>query len=191
MSLLTALRRNPRRRLGALSALALSGAIVVGSGANFSSASANPANTFATGTLSQVNSKDNAAILTASGLMPSQTATGTVDIQNTGSSPAPFSLAKSGVTDSDATNRLSTKLTLVVKDCGLWSGANPPACTSPTQVYSGTVAAMATQSLGTYAASAQHRYQFDVTFPDGGTGGADNVYQGDNMSVRFDWTATA
>jgi hypothetical protein len=191
MSPLTALRRNPKRRLGALSALALSGAIVVGSGANFSSASANPANTFATGTLTQVNSKDSAAILTASNLMPSQTATGTVDIQNTGSGAAPFTLAKSSVTDSDTTNRLSAKLTLVVKDCGPWSGGTAPSCTSPTQVYSGTVASMGTLALGSYAASDKHRYQFDVTFPDGGSGGADNAYEGDNMSVRFDWTATA
>jgi spore coat-associated protein N len=191
MSAMTALRRNPKRRLGALSVLALSGAVVVGSGANFSSASANPANTFATGTLTQVNSKDSAAILTASNLMPSQSATGTVDIQNTGSASAPFTLAKSSVTDSDATNKLSAKLTLVVKDCGLWSGGNAPSCAAPTQVYSGTIASMGTLALGSYAASDKRRYEFDVTFPDGGSAGADNAYQGDNMSVRFDWTATA
>jgi len=191
MSPLAALRRNPKRRLGALSVLAVAGAVAVGSGANYSSASANPANTFATGTLSQVNSKSNAAVLTATNLMPSQSANGTVDIENTGSAAAPFTLAKSAVTDSDTTNKLSTKLTLVISDCGLWSGATAPSCTSPAQVYSGTIAAMATQALGSFAANAKHRYQFVVTFPDGGAGGADNAFQGDNMSVQFDWSATA
>jgi hypothetical protein len=53
------------------------------------------------------------------------------------------------------------------------------------------VAGMGTTSLGTFAANETHRYQFVVTFPDGGTGGADNSYQGAQTSVDYNFTATA
>ena len=184
--------RNAKRRLGALAALLVAAAVAVGSGANFTSASANPSNTFATGTLSHTNSKNNAAILTATAMKPGDPATvGTVDIQNSGSASGTFTLAKSAITNSDAANPLSTKLTVVVNDCGTFTGATPPSCASPTQLYSGTIGAMGTLPLGSFPAGTQHRYEFRVTFPDGGTGGADNAYQGDNMSVQYDWNATS
>src|SRR3954464_2598993 len=86
MSRLRVLAANPRLALGALLTLLLAAGAVVGSGADFTASSANPANTFASGTLSIVNSKEGAAVLTASNLKPGGTAaTGTVDIQNSGS----------------------------------------------------------------------------------------------------------
>ena len=185
------LSRNPKRRLGALAALLAAAAVAVGSGANFTAASANPSNTFSTGSLSMLNSKDNAAILTASGMRPGDPATtSTVDIKNTGTLSGTFSLAKSNISDSDGTNPLSQKLDVVISDCGLWSGGNPPSCAGATQKYSGKISAMGTIALGTFAASDQHRYQFSVSMPDGGAG-ADNVYQGDNTSVQYDWNATS
>jgi hypothetical protein len=187
---MSSLKRNPKRRLGALAALLAAGAVAVGSGANFTASSANPSNTFATGALSILNSNEGAAVLTANGMRPGDSVNGTVDIKNTGTMSGTFSLARSAITDSDATNPLSAKLTVAVGDCGLWSGATPPSCASPTSIYSGTIAGMTgSRALGSYAVNAQHRYQFVVTFPDGGAGGADNVYQGDNTSVQFDWSA--
>jgi hypothetical protein len=191
MSLLTALRRNPKRRLGALGALLVAGSIAVGSGANFTSASANPSNTLSAGTLSQVNSKAGSAILTAPAMRPGDSATGTVDIENSGSLSAVFRLSRSNIVDSDGANPMSAKLQLVVTDCGLWSGGTAPTCASGSQVYSGTIASMAQQTLGTFAASAKRRYQFVVTFPDAGTGGADDAYQGDSTTVQFDWTSAS
>src|SRR3954462_3888993 len=84
MTFLRALKRNPKRRLGALAALLAAGAVAVGSGANFTASTANPSNTFATGALSMVTSKDSAAILTASAMKPGDSVAGTVDIQNSG-----------------------------------------------------------------------------------------------------------
>jgi hypothetical protein len=185
------LSRRTTRRLAALGLLLVAVAVVVGSGANFTAASANPSNAFSTGTLAQTNSKDNAAILTASGLRPGDSANGTVDIQNSGSLSGQFSLARGATTDSDATNPLSAKLTIVVNDCGAYTGSTPPSCTSPTQRYSGTIAAMPRTTLTTFAAGEKRRYQFVVTFPDGGTAGADNAYQGDSTTVEYTWSAAS
>ena len=59
----------PARARRAADAAARCGA-VVGSGADFTASSANPANTFASGTLSIVNAKEGVAVLSASGIRP-------------------------------------------------------------------------------------------------------------------------
>jgi|1186.fasta_scaffold423842_2 hypothetical protein len=192
MSRLKVLAGTPRMALGALVTLLLAAGAVIGSGADFTAASANPANTFATGTLSMVNSKANSAVLTASNLRPGGNATGDVDIQNTGSLSGTFALARGPVTDSDAVNPLSGKLALTVDDCGTFTGATPPSCTDGDEVtkYSGTIADMGTAghavaSLGSFAANAKHRYHFSVTLDSA----ASDAYQGATSSVRFDWSA--
>jgi hypothetical protein len=188
MSRLSFLGRNPRRRIGALAALTAAAAVAVGSGANFTAASANPSNTFAAGSLSILNSKEGAAILTASNMKPGDSVNSTVDIKNTGTVSGVFSLSKSNISDSDGTNPLSQKLTVTIADCGLYSGGTPPSCASPTQKYSGTISAMGTTALGTFAANDHHRYQFTVTWT---AGAGDDNYQGDNTSVEYDWNATS
>lgn len=170
---------SPRKVMaGFVGVLAATG-IAVGSGANFNSASANPSNTFSAGTISQSNSKAGQAILTASNLKPGGTATGTVTIKNTGSVSGAFVLTQSALTNSDATNPLSAKLNLVIKD-----EANAT-------VYTGTITGMGNISLGTWAPNDEHTYTFTVSFPDGGASGADNAYQGDTTSVTYNFTATA
>jgi spore coat-associated protein N len=186
MTTLDFVARHPMRVLGALSALIAAVAVAVGSSASFTASSANPSNTFAAGTLSILNSKEGSAVLTASGMKPGDSATGTVDVQNTGSLSGAFSLSRSNIVDSDALNPLSAKLNLVVKDCGDFS-SGPPTCDAGDPVkYTGTIAAMGSSALGTFAASEQHRYEFVVTFDSG----ANNLYQGDNSSVQFDWNAS-
>lgn len=180
---------SPRKVMaGFVGVLAATG-IAVGSGANFNSSSANPSNVFSAGTISHTNSKSGSAILTASGLKPGGTASGTVDIKNTGSVSGAFTLSQSNLTNTPASPALSSKLTIVITD------KHDPACVSScpadTTVYSGTIGGMGTVSLGTFASNETRRYQFVVTFPDGGTGGADNSYQGSQTSVEYDFTATA
>ena len=68
---------------------------MVGSGADFNATSANPANTFASGTLTIGNSKQGVAVLSASNLRPGEAAqTGDVDIENTGSLSGTFTLVQ-------------------------------------------------------------------------------------------------
>ena len=186
MSRIDVLLAYPKRTLGVLALVLVAIGVAVGSGANFSASSANPSNTFTAGTLTMDNSKDAAAILTASNWKPGDTQTGTVDIQNTGSLAGAFTLSRSALTDSDNANPMSAKIDLVVKDCGDFSGGTPTCDVGDPAKYTGTLAAMSSSSaLGTFAANEKHRYQFAATF----NSGAGNAYQGDSSSATFDWAA--
>jgi spore coat-associated protein N len=193
MSRLKVLADRPRLALGALLTLLLAAAAVVGSGADFTASSANPSNTFASGTLTIANSKEGTAVLTASNLKPGGTAaTGTVDIENTGSLSGAFTLSRTAPVDSDGSNPLSGKLNLTVVDCGTFSGTAPTCGDGDdvTKYSGGTIAQMGTaghliSGLGTYAANEKHRYQFTVQLD----GSAGNAYQGGTSSVEFDWNA--
>jgi len=192
MSRLHVLAAKPRVALGALFTLLLATGAVVGSGADFTASAANPANTFSTGTLSMVNSKSGAAVLTASGLRPGNSASGDVDIENTGSLSGTFTLARGAITNSDSSNPLTGKLNVTIDDCGAYAGATAPTCGDGDDVskYSGSVTDMGTTghevaSLGSFAGGAKHRYRFTVVLDSS----AGNAYQGDSGSVVFDWNA--
>src|SRR5262245_25439456 len=190
MSRTATLVRHPRRILGALAMVLAAVGLTVASGADFTAQSANPSNTFSAGTLSMSNSNDGAAILTASGMRPGDTSTGTVDIANTGSLSGAFTLTRGTPTDSDTTNPLSGKLNVVVDDCGAYVGSTAPDCSAVTTKYTGTLAQMGSAGhtiagLGTFAGGEKHRYRFRVTLDTS----ADNNYQGDSSTVGFTWAA--
>jgi spore coat-associated protein N len=192
MSRLALLVKRPRRTLGALATVLAAAGLTVASGADFTAQSANPANTFTTGTLSMSNSADNTAVLTASNLRPGDSSSGTVDIANTGSLSGAFTLTRSGLTDTDTANPLSAKLNVVVDDCGAFSGAVAPSCTDGDEVikYSGTLSDMSTAghgvaALGNFASNDTHRYRFRVTLDTT----AGNAYQGDGSTAAFTWNA--
>lgn len=180
---------SPRKVMVGFAGVLAATGIAVGSGANFNSASANPSNVFSAGTISQTNSKAGQAVLTASGLKPGASATGSVDIKNTGSVSGAFTLSQSNLTNTPASPALSSKLTIVITDQGdpSCTVSCPPAST----VYNGTIGGMGATSLGTFPSGATHRYQMVVTFPDGGTNGADNTYQGSQTSVDYAFTAVS
>lgn len=185
MSRMDALMDNPLRTLGVLALVLVAVGIAVGSGANFTAQSANPSNTFTSGSLEMVNSKDAAAILTASNMVPSDVATGTVDIENSGTVSGDFSLSRPALTDPGL---LGTQLDVVVTDCGDFS-AGTPVCegTDPTE-YTGTLAAMSgSYPLATFAAGDKHRYEFEVTF----NASADDTYEGATSTATFQWDAVA
>jgi spore coat-associated protein N len=183
MNRLQALAAHPRRTLGALAVVLAAAGITAGSGADFTAASANPANTFSTGTLSIGNTKSS-AILSASGLKPGGSTEGTVDIENTGTLAGAFSLATSGAQDS--TPSLLGQLDLKIIDCGTFTGSTAPTC-GTTALYDGKISAMTSKSLGNYSAGAKHRYKFEVSLPSS----TDNTLQGKTASVAFNWTAAA
>jgi spore coat-associated protein N len=193
MSRLSLLASQPKLALGALLTLLLAAAAVVGSGADFTATSANPTNTFASGTLSILNSKEGSAVLTASNMRPGAAATvGTVDIQNTGSLSGTFTLSRTAPVDSDSGNPLSSKLNVTVVDCGAFAGSTAPACGDGDDVnkYTGTIADMGTaghtvSGLGTFGGGDKHRYRFRVTLDSS----ASNAYQGDSSTTEFTWAA--
>ena len=194
MNRIAFLIKQPRRTLGALAVLVAATGVVVGSGANFTASSANPSNSFATGSLSILNSLEGAAILTATGMKPGDPATnGTVDIRNTGTLSGVFTLSRSAPVDTDGANPLSGKLNLVVKDCGPWTGggtvAEPCDDGDDTTIYGATTATIADMSspvaLGTFAAGERHTYKFSVALD----ASAGDAYQGDTSTVQFNWSA--
>jgi hypothetical protein len=188
MSRISALIAHPSRTVSALAVVLAAAGVTVGSGANFTAKSANPANTFTTGTLTMENSKDAAAILTAGGMKPGDSASGTVDIKNTGTLSGAFSLTTSAPTNNDATYPILSQLDLKIVDCGVVTASTTPDCaTGTTAVYDGKVSAVGTKSLATYAKDEKHRYKFDVTLPSS----TNDNYQGKTGSIQFDWNAAA
>jgi spore coat-associated protein N len=187
MSRLHVLVHRPRRTLAALATVLVAVGITAASGADFTATSANPSNTFATGTLSISNSKPAAAILAASGMKPGDTPrTGQVDIGNTGTLSGAFTLSRGTPDDSDGTNPLSGKLNLVVVDCGDFSSGTPTCDAGDPVKYTGTLAGMSSPvALGTFAGGQKHRYEFSVDVDTS----AGNAYQGDSSQVEFTWTA--
>ncbi len=190
MSRLSNLVSRPRRTLAALATVLVAVGITAASGADFTATSANADTTFATGTLTILNSKENQVIWSStSDMRPGDPArVGTVDIKNTGSLSGVFSLKRGAISDSDGTYKLSTKLDLVVKDCGVFVGATPPTCDpGDNDVFtSNPISTMnADVPLGTYAAGEHHRYEFSVTV----NTSANNNYQGKNSVVPFSWAA--
>ena len=188
MSRLSNLVSRPRRTLAALATVLVAVGITAASGADFTATSANADTTFATGTLSITNTKQAQAIwASTSDMRPGDPArTGQVDIENSGSLSGAFKLKRGSVTDSDSTYKLSTKLNLVVKDCGDFSSGTPTCDPGDAPVYTGTIAAMSSDAaLGTFAGGEKHRYEFSVTVDSS----ADNNYQGRNSVVPFSWTA--
>jgi hypothetical protein len=192
MSRLQVLVSQPRLALGALLTLALAGAAIVGSGANFTASSANPANTFSSGTLSISNTQNNAAVFTASNLRPGGASqSGTVDIGNTGSLSGSFGLSRGTIADTGSTSALSPKLNMVITDCGSFASGTPTCGDADdTNVYTGALPGIATSAspigLGTFAAGEKHRYKFTVSLDSS----ADNNYQGGTSTVDFNWTAS-
>jgi spore coat-associated protein N len=163
-------------------------AVALGSGANFNATSANPGDFISTGTIVVSDSLAGSSILSVNMLKPGGSTSGTVNIKNGGTAPAGLTLAKTNLVDTPASPAFSSKLTLVVSDLG-----NPSctvSCPAAVTMYSGTLGSMGTLALGTFAAGATHQYKFSVTFPDGGSNGADNAYGGAATTVNYLWTAT-
>jgi hypothetical protein len=183
VSRLSALAAHPRRTVGALAVVLAAVGITVGSGANFTAHAANPSNTFTAGTLT-IGSSAASALFNAPNMKPGDSVTGTVDISNTGSVPGTFTMSTSNAVDAGA---LLGQLDLKIEDCGLYSGTTAPTCAGTSIVYNAKASGVGTVALGSFAASAKHRYKIDITLPSSTT----NAFQGKTASVEFDWDAAA
>jgi Ca2+-binding RTX toxin-like protein len=139
----------------------------------------------ASGALSLSNSREGAAIFTASNLAPGHSTEGTVTIANTGSAAGSLALSTSELSDSPGTygGNLSDVLDLQIAETG--SGA---------EVYSGKLDSMPERQLGPLAPGESRTYRFAVSLPDSGSPPADwsgeNVYQQALTSVGYDWMLT-
>lgn len=162
----TAPRRRTRKLLLPLTTLAAAGALAIGSGANFTSSSQNASSTYASGTLTQTNSKADSAIFDAGNLKPGDVVVGQVTITNDGSLPAVFSLTEVGATNGFAGTNLQMKVT---------EGSNV--------VYDGTFGGLGTKPLGTFAAGEAKTFTFTTTL-DINAGNGD---QGKSAAASYTW----
>lgn len=165
--------RRSRRLLVPLATLAAAGALVVGSGADFSSSSANSQSVVTSGTLTQTNSRADQAIFNVSNIKPGDTVTGSVTITNTGSLPALFS-----VTETDT----GTFVDRTLLSMTITQGA--------TTVYSGpfggaTVNSAEKIELGTFLKGEARTYDYTVTLAQSAT----NVEQNKTANASYTWDA--
>lgn len=172
------LLKNPRRLIIASVLLLVAIGVAVFTTATFTSSSASAGNMVTAGSVEIDNSHDGTAIFTASGLVPGDSTSGTVQISNTGSSPGNFSLTQDNIVDTPATPPFSARLDLVVQDV---TNAG-----SPQQIYSGKLNGMGTIQLGKWSAGETHKYEFTTTFPNG-TPEEDNPYKNASTTLDFVW----
>ncbi|HWJ82905.1 MAG TPA: TasA family protein [Nocardioides sp.] len=154
-----------------LATLLAAGAVAVGSGATFSSTSNNTISAVTSGTLTQTNSKDGAAIFNLTNMKPGDTVNGTLTLTNSGSLPATFSLTETSSTNTFA----GADLTLSITNT-----------TTGTTVYSGTFGGLtdgAKNDLGLVQAGAVNSYKFSVHLIDT----APNTDQNKTASAAYTW----
>lgn len=166
--------RRGRRALVPLATLAAAGALAVGSGANFVSSSVNPASAVASGTLTQLNSKANAAIFNVTNIKPGDTVQGDVTITNTGSLPSMMSISEALAQGQANTFVDPANLQLTVTQ-------TTPSVATP--IYSGAFGSLGSINLGRFNSNEARTYRFSVTMKPT----ADNTEQGKTASYTYTW----
>lgn len=162
---------NTRKILVPLATLLAAGAVAVGSGATFTSQTGNTLSAVTSGTLTQSNSKADAAIFSLENMKPGDVVNGYLSVTNTGSLPATFSL-----TETSSTNAFTGDyLTLTITNT-----------TSGAEVYAGTFGGLADgakNDLGVVAAGAKNDYRFTVRLAQE----APNSEQGKTAGAAYQW----
>ena len=162
---------NKKKILLPLATLVAAGTIAVGSGATFTSTTANTISSVTSGTLSHTNSKADKAILNLTNIKPGDTVNGALTITNTGSLAADFALTETSSTNGFADNYLTLTITN---------------STTGTSVYSGTFGGLvdgAKTPLGSIAAGVANTYTFSVHLDDT----APNSQQGKTATAAYQW----
>ena len=165
------MKNTKKKVLVPLATLLAAGAIAVGSGATFTSTTANTISSVTSGTLTHTNSKSDKAILNLTNIKPGDVVNGSLTITNTGSLPADFSL-----TEVSSTNGFSDPyLTLTITNN-----------TTKTSVYSGSFGGLvdgAKTPLGSVAPGVANDYTFSVKLDES----APNSQQNKTASASYQW----
>ncbi len=138
---------------------------------------ARPYTLAASGVATVGNSLAGGAVVSAAGVRPGDSASGSVRIGNEGDAPGRFSVAATAISDTPGAGgvKLSERVVLVIGDA---SG----------ELYSGPPAGLAGLDLGTFAAGAARDYSITLVWP---RGAGDNAYQGAALTLALEWTATS
>ena len=154
-----------------LATLVAAGAIAVGSGATFTSTSANTISSVTSGTLSQSNSKANAAVFNLTNIKPGDVVNGSLTIKNTGSLPATFSLTETSSVNGFTAANLTLDITNATTGTKVWSGTF------------GDLVDGTKNDLGLVAPGVSNDYAFSVKLDQG----ALNTDQGKTASAAYQW----
>lgn len=149
-----------RRLIIGLILLATAVAVAVFATAIFTASSASAGNLIASGLMSVDQSKHGAALLSASDLLPGQSATGMVTLSNTGAKSGSFTLSTIDLTDTPGVPGgppLSARALLLIE--------NVTSRSSPVRMYSGLLDGVGTLQLGRWAAGATHAFRFVLSLP--------------------------
>lgn len=175
-------RRNPRL-VGLRLALAALVAVIflVATAPDYTPSGGGVAVRLASGTLSHDNSRDGAAILTATNIWPGWSGDGDVTITNDGSAGSWLRLTEAAVEDlpGPGGGLLSSRLVLSIDDVTV-PGFEVP-------VYSGALGAVDERWLGRMEPGDARTYRFRTSMP---AGAGDNAYQAASLSVRFEWAVS-
>ena len=162
---------NSKKILVPLTTLLAAGAVAVGSGATFTSATNNTISAVTSGTLTQANTKDGSAIFNLSEMKPGDTVNGYLSVTNTGSLPATFSLTEV----SSANGFTADNLTLTITNT-----------TTNAEIYSGTFGGLqdgVKKDLGVVQPKVKNDYRFQVVL----ASTAGNADQGKTASAVYTW----
>ncbi|MCD9199802.1 TasA family protein [Aeromicrobium wangtongii] len=154
-----------------LATLVAAGAIAVGSGATFTSTSTNTISSVTAGTLSQSNSKANAAVFNLTNIKPGDVANGSLTITNTGSLPARFSLTETASTNTFTGSNLTLVITNTTTNKVVYTGAF------------GGLADGAPQDLGLVNPRVANNFTFSVKLDQA----TPNTDQGKTATAAFKW----
>lgn len=160
-----------RKILVPLASLLAAGAVAVGSGATFTSSTSNTISSVASGTLSQTNSKANAAIFSLTDIKPGDTVNGTLTITNTGSQPADFGLSETSSANTFGSGDLSLVITNTTTNAVVYNGEF------------GGLEDNTRQALGVVQPGEANSYRFSVTLAQN----APNSDQGKTATAGYTW----
>jgi hypothetical protein len=170
-----------RKVLVPLATLLAAGAVAVGSGATFTSSTSNTVSAVTSGSLTQSNSKNNAAIFTVTNMKPGDEVDGMVTITNTGTLPATYTLQ-----EPSSTNTFSNSVAVGTPSYLHLKITNT---TDSSVVYDGDFGGLADATLtdlGQFGAGAAKTFQFAVTL-----NSADpNADQGKTAGATYTWVGT-
>jgi hypothetical protein len=126
------------------------------SDATFAAASSNSGNVFVAGTLAHTNDRNGQVMITATGLEPGGSRSGTMTLTGAGSLTGAYTLTQASLTNVPVSPALSDKLDLIVEDAGAGE-----------ILYEGPVGGFTEAELGDVAPGVTRSYVLTVEYPDG------------------------
>lgn len=170
---MTSTTSRSKKVLAPLAVLLAAGALAVGSGATFTSASTNTIDSVTSGTLTQSNDKDGQAILSAANLKPGKSESGTVTLTNSGNLPATFTLVAKDAQSNFPDGTLKLRVANQAGDQTVYDGDFKK------------FKDVGPKQLGDFAAGHSATYVFTVTLDQN----AGNDAQGKNANAALTWDA--